>query len=83
MQVGRPVGVHHPFWLARGAAGIAEAHGGVFVDLRPVVLGGLTRNEVLIVVSARKAGLAPFTVTADDDPLNRGHFVHKRLQQWQ
>ena len=48
MQQGGTVAVEHALGIAGGAAGVTEAGGGVFVELRPGVGAGLGSNQRLV-----------------------------------
>ena len=54
VQISRAMGVHHALRLARGAAGVTQPHGRIFIQLRPSVIDRLIRDELFIVDTGLK-----------------------------
>ncbi len=69
VQEVRPVRIDHPFGVAGGAGGVAEAAGGVLVEAAPGAVGGLACDQRLVVL------------IQGDDPLHRGRLVHALQEQ--
>ena len=85
VQVLGAVLVFHALGVARGATGVAKAHGRILVDLRPIEMGGSTLDECFIVHRVWElCRPALESLLRGDD-----HFAHARylavqyFQQWQ
>ena len=77
------MGVHHPFGLTGGAAGVTQTHGRMFVQVRPGEFDRLVLDENFIILGYGKAGFTPFAMTTNDDLLNRWHLIEQGFEQRQ
>ena len=75
--------VHDTFRLACRATGVTEPHRSIFIDVGPVKIRRVTTDERFVILRRGKPCLTFLAMTTDDDFLNRGHFIEKRLKQWQ
>ena len=77
--IGNPRPAPKSGW-ASGAAGVTQAHGGMFVKVRPFKFRRLVFDEAFVILGHGEGCFTPFAMSADDDLLNGWHFIEQRLE---